>query len=56
VSRAVLDPCCCAGLGTLLVQINVICLLLAVIGIAAIVRHHAWLDGVTAVLQTTIGR
>lgn len=51
-----LDRCCGGDVDFLLLQINAICLLLAVIGAAAVVKHHAWFDGGTAVQQTMIGR
>jgi hypothetical protein len=41
----VFDQCCNGDLGYLLLQINVICLLLALIGSAAIVRHPDWFGG-----------
>jgi hypothetical protein len=43
--RAVTDPCCTGDLSYLLLQINVICLLLALIGSTAIVKHPAWFGG-----------
>jgi hypothetical protein len=46
------DQCCAGDLGYLLLQINVICLLLAVIGTTAIVKHPAWFGGTPAITQT----
>jgi hypothetical protein len=37
------DPCCHGDPGNLLLQINIICLLLALIGTTAIREHPAWL-------------
>jgi hypothetical protein len=37
-----IEQCCSGDLTYLLLQINVICLLLALIGTAAIVKHPAW--------------
>jgi hypothetical protein len=39
------DQCCNGDFSYLLLQINVICLLFALIGSAAIVKHHDWFDG-----------
>jgi len=36
------DQCCSGDLGYLLLQINVICLLLLLIGTTAIVKHPEW--------------
>ena len=40
--RAVVDQCCSGDTAYLLLRINVICLLLALIGSAAVVKHPAW--------------
>jgi hypothetical protein len=56
VSRAVLDQCCSGDLGYLLLQINVICLLLALIGAAAIVKHPAWFGAVPVPIAQTIAQ
>jgi hypothetical protein len=40
----VFDQCCSGDLGYLLLQINVICLLLALIGTTAIIKHPQWFD------------
>jgi hypothetical protein len=37
-----LDQCCGGDTAYLLLQINIICLLLALIGVAAIIMHPAW--------------
>jgi hypothetical protein len=52
--RAVFDPCCHGDLGHLLLQINVICLLLALIGTTAIMKHPAWFDDVPAGLTRSV--
>jgi hypothetical protein len=50
------DQCCGDDVGSLLFQINVICLLLAAIGAMAIMKYPAWFGGVTAVTQSIVGR
>jgi hypothetical protein len=50
------DPCCGGGVGFLLLQINVICLLLAAIGATAIMKHLEWFGGVTAVAEHFVAR
>ena len=52
MSRAVRDRCCSSDLGYLLLQINVICLVLALIGTTAIVKHPDWFGGVPATVQS----
>jgi hypothetical protein len=42
------DQCCNGDLAYLLLQINVICLLLALIGSAAIIKHPSWFGGLPA--------
>ena len=49
-----LEQCCSGDLGYLLLQINVICLLLAVIGAAAIIKHPAWFGGVPVPIAQTV--
>ncbi|MFZ0528644.1 MAG: hypothetical protein WBF07_16345 [Xanthobacteraceae bacterium] len=49
-----LDQCCGGDLSYLLLQINVICLLLALIGSAAILKHPAWFGGMPASAAQTI--
>lgn len=63
VTRGVmLDQCCnghqcCNGaLGYLLLQVNVICLLIFLIGTTAIVKHPDWFGGVAAVTQSVAER
>ena len=51
-----LDQCCSTDLGYLLLQINVICLLLALIGTTAIVKHPAWFGGVPVAAQSIAER
>jgi hypothetical protein len=45
---ATLDPCCSGDLGYLLLQINVICLLLALLGTTTIVKHPQWFGAASA--------
>jgi hypothetical protein len=52
VSRAVRDRCCSSAPGYLLLQINVICLVLALIGTTAIVKHPDWFGGVPATVPS----
>ncbi len=52
--RAMVDQCCSGDLGYLLLQINVICLLLALIGTAVIVRHHDWFGGGVPVIAQSL--
>jgi hypothetical protein len=54
--RAVIEQCCSGDPGYLLLQINVICLLLALIGSAAIVKDPAWFGGVPATAAQTIAQ
>jgi hypothetical protein len=54
VRCAVIEQCCGGDLTFLLLQINVICLLLALIGSAAIIKHPAWFGGVPASAMQTI--
>jgi hypothetical protein len=48
--------CCGDDLPHLLLQINVICLLLALIGTTAIVKHPAWFGGVPVAAQSLAWR
>jgi hypothetical protein len=50
----VLDQCCGGDLNYLLLQINVICLLLALIGSAAIIKHPAWFGGAKVPVSQSI--
>jgi hypothetical protein len=56
VSRAVLDHCCSGELDYLLLQINVICLLLFLIGTTAIVKHPGWFGSVPVAVQSLAER
>jgi len=56
VSRVVLDQCCSGDTAYVLLQINVICLLLALIGSAAIIKHPAWFGGVPGTAAQTIAQ
>jgi hypothetical protein len=48
----VIEQCCGGDTACLLLQINIICLLLALIGSAAIVKHPAWFGGAAATVAT----
>ena len=50
------EQCCSADTAYLLLQLNVICLLLALIGSAAIIKHPAWFGGVPAAAAQTIAQ
>jgi hypothetical protein len=62
VSVAMLDQCCngyqcCGGdLSYLLLQINVICALLFLIGTTAIVKHPSWFGEVPVTSQSLAAR
>ena len=45
------DRCCRGDVGSFLLQVNVICLLLAAIGTAAVMKHPAWFGEVPVVKQ-----
>jgi hypothetical protein len=49
-----IEQCCSGDTAYLLLQINVICLLLALIGSAAIVNHPAWFGGMPATAAQTV--
>ena len=49
-----IEQCCSGDLTYLLLQINVICLLLALIGSAAIIRHPDWFGGTSPTITQTI--
>lgn len=49
-----LDHCCSGDLGYLLLQINVICLLLALIGSTAIVKHPGWFSGTSPTVTRAV--
>jgi len=46
------DPCCGGGLGALLLQINIICVLVFLIAATAVVKHPDWLDDRPVVVQS----
>ena len=48
------EQCCNADTTYLLLQINVICLLLALIGSAAIIKHPSWFGEVPALAAQVI--
>jgi hypothetical protein len=50
----VLDQCCSGDPGYLLLRINVICLLLALIGSAAIVKHPDWFGGRSSTVTQSV--
>ena len=52
----VFDQCCPEDLRQLLLQISVICLLLALIGTTAIIKHPAWFGGIPAGIQSPAER
>jgi hypothetical protein len=56
VSAAVFDPCCGGKPRYLLLQINVICLLLALIATTAIVKHPRWFGGAPVAAQSLAER
>jgi hypothetical protein len=49
-----IEQCCSGDLTYLMLQINVICLLLALIGSTVIVRHHDWFDDTSPTIAQTI--
>jgi hypothetical protein len=50
------DQCCSDDPARLLLQINIICVLLALIGSAAIMKHPAWFGGVPANVAQTVAQ
>jgi hypothetical protein len=54
--RVVVDQCCTGDLAYLLLQINIICLLLALIGSTAIVKYPTWFGETPEITQTFGGR
>jgi hypothetical protein len=50
------DQCCNGDTAHLLLQINIICVLLALIGSAAITKHPAWFGGVPANVAQTVAQ
>jgi hypothetical protein len=55
-SRAMIEQCCSGDLSYLLLQINVICLLLALIGTAAILKHPTWFGDAAVTAQALAER
>lgn len=51
-----LDRCCGGDVGSFLLQINVICLLLAAIGATVIMKHPAWFSGLPGVTELFVAR
>ena len=51
-----IEQCCSGDLTYLLLQINVICLLLALLGSTAIVEHPGWFGGVPAPIAQSIAQ
>ncbi len=56
VSRVMVDQCCSGDTAYLLLQINIICLLLALVGSAAIMKHPGWFGGVPASVAQTVAQ
>jgi hypothetical protein len=50
----VIEQCCSGDLTYLMLQINVICLLLALIGSAVIVKHPDWFGGTSPTITQAI--
>jgi len=46
------NPCCWGGFGTLLLQINIICVLLFLIAATAVVEHPDWFGVAPNVAQS----
>ncbi len=49
-----IEQCCSGDLAYLMLQINVICLLLATIGLAVIVKHHDWFGSTSLTVTQTV--
>jgi len=49
-------PCCRGDLSYLLLQINIICVLLLLIGTTAVVKFPDWFGRVPAVTESVAGR
>jgi hypothetical protein len=47
-----IEQCCSGDLSYLLLQINIICLLLALIGTAAILKHPTWFGDASITAQS----
>jgi hypothetical protein len=50
------DQCCSGDTAYLLLRINIICLLLALIGSAAITKHPAWFGGTPTTATQTVAQ
>jgi hypothetical protein len=50
------DQCCSGDMAYQLLQINIICLLLALIGSGAIMKHPAWFSGMSVIAHTVAQR
>ncbi len=50
-----LEPCCNGDLTYLVVQINLICLLLFLIGTTALVKYPDWFGGLPPMSQSVAG-
>jgi hypothetical protein len=48
-----IEQCCSGDAAYLLLQVNIICLLLALIGSAAIMKHPAWFGEASATVAQT---
>jgi len=48
------DPCCYDDLRRMLMQFSIICLLLALLGTIAIIKHPAWFGGIPVGTQSFI--
>jgi hypothetical protein len=51
-----IDQCCSSDLSLLLLQINVICLLLALVGTTAVLKHPAWFGDGPVTAQSLVER
>lgn len=51
--RVMIDQCCGGDAAYLVLQINIICLLLALIGTTAVMKHPAWFGEVPATAAQT---
>jgi hypothetical protein len=50
------EQCCSADTAYLLLQLTIICVLLALIGSAAIVKHPAWFGGTNPAATQTVAQ
>lgn len=51
-----IEQCCNADPGYLLMQINIICLLLFLVGTTAVVKHPGWFGATAVAAQSVAGR